>query len=258
MKFLKKIDAIHYYNKIDNKSYSLFQEDIDRTGSKCFYVEDIKKIYNKIIRSATPHFYEFWTENTKMVFGMDIDFDKTKSTDTPLQILTQIINIVIKSALEYYSYEYLIENIIILENDSNQLIDNPNKYSAHIIFRGLNFENYLVAKDFFQRMNSKYDLVSLHVDKRIYSMTCLRLFMNMKMSKTSILIPIQYTINDKKTMGCGRSMSNDSMYQFFLSTMITYTNDSDQTINIQQITHKTISNQIKYANSANNILNVNL
>jgi hypothetical protein len=40
--------------------------------------------------------------------------------------------------------------------------------------------------------------------------------------------------------------------------MITHTNKSDRLINIQQITHKAISNQIKYTNSANSILNINL
>ena len=262
MKFLKKIEAINYYNnRIRNNtklSYGLFQEDVDRAGSKCFYVEDKLNIYKKIIKSATPHFYEFWTENTKMVFGMDIDFDKTKSTLTPFQILNKVINIVIDSALEFYSYEYQIKDIIILENDQNQLIDNPNKYSAHIIFRGLNFENYLVAKDFFQRMNSKHNLTSLFVDKLIYNMTCLRLFMNMKMSKTSILIPIQYTINDINTMSCNGDMTNDEMYIFFLKTMITHTINTDRMISIGQITHKAITNQIKYSNSANSILNINL
>ena len=72
MKFLRKIEAINYYtNKIKNKTniqYGLFQEDVDRSGSKCFYVEDIHKIYNKIINVAEPHFYEFWTDNMKIAF----------------------------------------------------------------------------------------------------------------------------------------------------------------------------------------------
>jgi hypothetical protein len=264
MRFLKKQEAINYYtNKIKNKtkiSYGLFQEDVDRAGSKCFYVEDIKNIYKKIISSAEPHFYEFWTENTPIVFGMDIDFDISKNKISPDELLTKIINIVIDSAKEYYSHNYNISDIIILENDSNQQFDNPNKYSAHIIFRGLKFENYLVAKDFYQRMNKEHDLQSLNVDKSIYNMTCLRLFMNTKMNKTAMLVPKRLKVNDEYTTICNIHSTKEEMYNFFLSTMITVVGTTDKIIHIKDIKHKSITNQIKYNNNNNstNISNINL
>jgi len=262
MKFLRKLEAINYYiNKIKNQTkvrFGLFQEDVDRAGSKCFYVEDIKKIYNKIINSAEPHFYEFWTEDTPIVFGMDIDYDKTKSDISSNDLLTKIINIVIESGKEFYHHEYKVSDIIILENDSNQLIDNPNKYSAHIIFRGLNFENYLVAKDFFSRMDNKYNLQSLNVDKSIYNKTCLRLFMNMKMGKTAILIPKQLLINDEYTTACETILTKDQMYNFFLHTMITYTKFTDRTINIKEIQNKSIIKQVKYNKNSDDISNINI
>ena len=264
MKFLKKQEAINYYtNKIKNKikiQNGLFQEDVDRAGSKCFYVEDIKKIYNKILSLEKPHFYEFWTENTPIVFGMDIDFDITKSNIESEQLLINIINIVIESAMEFYQHEYKISDIIILENDSNQQIDNPNKYSAHIIFRGLNFENYLVAKDFFNRMDKKHNLQSMYVDKSIYNKTCLRLFMNTKMGKTAMLIPKQLIINDESTAICDKSLNKNQMYNFFLHTMITYTISTDKSICIKDIQNKAIINQIKHNINKNSddISNINL
>jgi hypothetical protein len=253
MKFLRKQEAIQYYNKHKAKqSLYLFQEDIDRAGSKCFHVDNIKKIYDNIIKLKKPHFYEFWTEDMPIKFGMDIDCKITEDMNTD-ELLIKIINIVIDSAKEYYDYEYNISDIIILENDFME-----GKYSAHIIFCGLNFQNYLVVKDFFQRMNKKENLKSLFVDEHIYSKTCLRLFLNSKMNKNSILIPKKLYINDKFTSTCQLSSNLDNIYKFFLSTMITYTDLNDKMITIKNIQSKTITNQIKYKNVNENELNINL
>ena len=56
MKFLKKQEAINFYNnksKKDTKStFKLFQEDIDRAGSKCFYVSNTNEIFKTSYRNT--------------------------------------------------------------------------------------------------------------------------------------------------------------------------------------------------------------
>ena len=178
MKFYKKIDAINHYNKLKNKNeFKLFQKDINISGSKCFYILRPEDMFKLIITEETPNYYEFWTENTRLLFCIDLDYyQEDKLQLSQENLLIKIINIVIEGAKKYYKYEYNVEDIIILEND---FIEN-NKYSAHIIFTGLNFMNYLVCKDFYMKLEKDYNIKNLYVDKNIYSMTCLRLYGNSK------------------------------------------------------------------------------
>jgi hypothetical protein len=211
MALYKKVDAINKYERQKDKIAKLFQEDINRSGGKRFYVTDPQIIYNKMIVNTDSHFYEFWTDQTKLVFGVDIDFDKSKENSTPEEILTNTINAVMNGAKKYYNHSYDESDIIILENDQIvQQIDNPNKYSAHIIFRGLNFQNCVVAKDFFLRLDKDYKISKYYVDKSIYNMTCLRLFLSSKMSKQAILVPKKFEINGKPRIF---SSNNDNTYR---------------------------------------------
>ena len=248
MRFLKKQDAINYYNKSsNNKTLRLFAEDIDKTGTKCFYVSDTKYIFNKIEKLEQPHFYELWTDKEKILFAVDIDYNRNKDIIEPDNLLKKIIKIVIDGAKEYYDYEYRIRDIIILENDINE-----EKYSAHIIFRGLNFNNYLVAKDFYTRLDKDYEISKLHVDKSIYKPGCFRLYLNSKMGKNIILVPKQIKIKNEYTLIPNRG-SKDEFYEFFLKTMITNTNKSDKII--KEIKYKKI---IKEQENSSDISNINI
>ena len=53
----------------------LFQEDIDRAGSKVFYVSDPLIIFKKMKMQQNNHFYEFWDEDTIINFSLDIDIN---------------------------------------------------------------------------------------------------------------------------------------------------------------------------------------
>ena len=255
MKFIRKQDAVAYYNKLKNKSaYNLYQEDINKIGSKCFHVMDNKTLFNNIRTLKEPHYYEFWTEDMKLVFGVDIDFDRKKNKESPDFILRKVIEIVKRGASEYYKYEYETKNIIIIENDNaTQKLDNANKYSAHIIFRGLSFQNCLVVKDFYLRLDKDYNISKYFVDKSIYNLTCLRLFLNSKNGKHSILVPKCIQYNKESTYTC-----NKNIYEYFLKTMITYTNDSPTQITINNIKHKQEKLMPTCLDSGNDYSNVDI
>lgn len=240
MQFLKKQDAINYYNKLKNKNNTyLFQEDINKAGSKCFYVNNPKIIFDKIERKVESHFYEFWTNQSKLVFGVDIDYDTKKNDLNPDQLLINVIHIVFEGAKKYYDHDYKMSDVIILENDKYaQKIDNPNKYSAHIIFRGLEFQNCTVTKDFYLRLDKDYKISDYFVDKSIYNMTCLRLFLNSKMSKTAILTSKKMIIDGIQTMSCNLNGSRNNLYNFFLKSMLTYTTGNVKLITSKDIIHK--------------------
>ena len=260
----KKQEALSLYGKLKNKdaksSLMLFQEDIDKAGSKRFYVTEPKSIFTKIEKTAEPHFYEFWSDKTKMCFGVDIDYDKTKDTIEPDLLLKNVINAVINGAKKYYNHQYKISDVIVLENDSYmQQLDNPNKFSSHIIFRGLNFENITVCKDFFLRLSKDYDIEKMYVDKAIYNLTCLRLYMNSKMGKQAILVPKRLQINGECTQTCNMQATKTDLYNFFLKTMLTHTVSSDKTIQVKEIKHKKEAVlPTNTASGSNNISNVNI
>ena len=259
----KKQEALNLYAKIKSKdgkaSQMLFQEDIDRAGSKRFYVTDAKSIFTKIEKLAEPHFYEFWSDKTKMCFGVDIDFDKTTDKTNPDVLLTKVINTVIEGAKKYYNYTYKIPDICVLENDPYlQQEDNPNKYSAHIIFRGLNFENVTVCKDFYLRLSKDYGIEKMYVDKAIYNLTCFRLYMNSKMGKSAMLVPKSLKIGNKHTATPKPESTRDDLYNFFLKTMLTYTVPTDKTILVKEIKNKTQAVLPKQYDGSNNVDNVNI
>lgn len=248
MRFLKKQEAIQYYNRIKNNTeLRIFAEDIDKVGSKCFYVSNTEYIFSRIEKQEYPHYYEIWTEKSKILFAIDIDYDKRKDIIESNVLLKKIINIVIDGAKEYYNYEYKISDIIVLENEINE-----EKYSSHIIFGGLNFNNYLVAKDFYSRLEKDYNIKNLYIDKSIYNLTCLRMYLNSKMGKNNILVPKQIKIKNEYTLIPKRG-SREDFYNFFLKTMITNTNKSD--ITIKEIKFKKI---IKEQENTDDISNIDI
>ena len=116
------------------------------------YVIENKELYNKIKENDPPSFYESWIENTNLVFALDVDLNDDISDNDFDKILVKNINNVRKYVKEYYNFEYDIEKIIVLKTKKRE-----NKQSSHIIFRGLGFENHLVCKNLFFRINGNMD-----------------------------------------------------------------------------------------------------
>jgi hypothetical protein len=223
------MDALKYYTKINNNSTKLFCRDISRSGQKEFIVSTPNYIYKRMKEESISHYYEFWTEHSNMFFSLDLDM-KVNADYYYKQDIIDIINKVISGAKEYYDYTYSISDIIVLQNDEDmQRIENPNKISFHIVFKGLVFENHLMCKDFFLRLNKQYNMK--HCDKAIYNLTCLRLCFNSKMGRHAILKPVIYTINNEETYGLNEvSNSEDDIKNFWNKTLITYIDKKNKLI----------------------------
>lgn len=224
--FNKKDDSIQYYKTLKEKSnLILIQEDINNLMKKKFYVMNYDTLYNNIKKNEISYYYEYWTDGTKLKFAVDIDYrgdmDKNK-------LLREIINVIIEGAYKLYKIKYNIADIVILENQINQ-----EKYSAHIIFDGLYFKNYLVAKDFYIYLNAEYDINKKYgIDGSIYNNTSLRTLGSSKMGKKSVLIPKIMTINHEQ------NTFPKNMYDYLKKSLITYCDN----MNIEVI--KTIHNNI--------------
>ena len=224
MAFRKKTDALDYYFKSNVSGPALFAEDIcNGSGAKRFHVTKPINIFNNIKENATSHFYEFWHRKQQLLFSLDLDI---VGTDDGISVVCASIQSVIDGAKKYYKHTYRIKDVIVLESNSNNIQDNE-KLSYHIIFRGLVFDNHIVAKDFFLRL--KEDFKMEHCDGSIYNLTCFRLCYCAKKGSDNVLIPIQVDIRDSKTRvpthGCDKDL-----FKFWRKTLITYIEEDERVI----------------------------
>jgi hypothetical protein len=214
MSFLKKIDAINQYEKLQKKqNIYLFQEDVNSTGRKQFLVKQIKDIYDKTINNKESHFYEFWLRHSPIKFSLDIDLPKKGLTyEDSQEILKKNIQDVMYYSEQFYDHVYDISDVIVLETIPQE--SSEKKYSYHVIFDGLIFENHLVCKDFFKRMKKETPLKGC--DESIYNLGCLRIMGSSKMGENRVLKPVSYKINNTDTK-VGTDLN------FFQRTLITFT-----------------------------------
>ena len=259
MALYSKDDAIKKYKRCNSKEIKLFQEDIptpfkNKSNPKKFYVLDPNIIYNKMISNSKSHFYEFWTDTMKIEFALDLDMNKVDKFEESLDIVQKNIIKVCQGIKKYYNLEYKTSSIIVLESDSRFSIKESQKFSYRVIFRGISFENHLVAKDFYQRLHEEYNIE--YSDISIYNQTCLRLCYSSKYGKNAILIPIELEINGEKTM---TDMNTQlTPYQFFLKTMITHTLLSDEEIKQNQMITPISKMKIKVELDDNNSINTSI
>ena len=263
MKFLKKSDALNYFKKCSANGANnlrLFQEDINRAGAKYFHVMKPTDVFHIIKQNKVSHFYEFWSDKCKLLFSLDIDM-KVKSDYDYRPLIKNIIMNVKSGAKKYYNHQYSYDDIVVLQNDEViQKIENPDKISFHIIFRGLAFENYLVCKDFFNRLSVEYNMA--HCDKAIYKLTCFRLCFNSKMGRNAILSPIEFQIDSKYTTATIKDCDDvDTLKKFWLSTLITNVDSKVKLIDVSNVANKSIlkpSHIIDYNDKAKSADNINI
>lgn len=223
-KFTKKVDAIKYKNKKQNNRSDnrLFQEDINNLGKKCFYYTNPLTIYRCIKENTESHYYEFWDINDNICFSLDIDISVTEYNNKKLTSINShiinLINNVIQGSSKKYNYKYNYNDIIVLESNIHN-----KKYSYHVIFKGLVFENYLGPKDFYSYLSKNYDMFGC--DSSIYNLTCLRTCFSSKMGKHEILLPIKLMINNIPTRYPEKDLED-----YWLDTLLTYNKTIDKLI----------------------------
>ena len=182
--FHNKSDAIKFINKCSNKNIHLFQEDINKEGSKRFIVSNYDKIFNYMMMNNN-NLYESWLENSKLHFGLDLDIKENKE-DYKKEVLNIIKNI-IKVAKENYNTDIKANTIYLSKVD-----DEKDKVSIHINCKGLVFENYKACNQFYDKLEKNPS-----IDDSIYRLTCLRMCYNQKFGKKNFLKPFRINIDSK-------------------------------------------------------------
>lgn len=235
--FNKKSEALKFLDKSNDKHLVLFQEDINKHGSKRFIIGNYGEIYNKIKKNKKSYLYESWTHNTPLCFSLDIDIkidEKNPKKISFNKIVINNIKSVIYYAKQFYDYEYKMENIVVLKANKQ-----PNKLSAHVIFRGLCFENYKVCKNFYNRMIKEKGNKLKYTDRAIYNLTCLRTYGSSKFGKDNILKSYKLTIDGKSTAIIKDFMSESDFFENSLITKINKLEERNLISKIVKLTYNT-------------------
>jgi len=165
--FNKKTDAIDHWKKTENTYLFQIDKKSKQVGAKQFIVGSFDTIW-ELIKSENNHIYESW-EDKPVHFGMDIDYpyDNTDYKDVILHIKQIITGVLL--AVNQDDFKLNVDDVIVLENANQSKIENPSKYSFHVIFRGLVMENCITSGKFFDNLEG-IDLEGC--DKSIYRRTC--------------------------------------------------------------------------------------
>ena len=164
------------------------------------------------------YYYESWLEDTNILFSLDIDAPVSNIDSIKFEkLIIQNIKIIKKCAKEFYNHEYNTNDIIVLKTEKQ-----PNKFSAHVIFRGLLFQNHLVCRNFFNRITKKEKLN--YCDSSIYGKTCLRTCYSSKKGKEFPLLPIKLKIDNEFTLSVSDYQTE---LDFFVQSLITTVDEEE-------------------------------
>jgi len=210
--FNKKSDAISYWDK--HKDEHLFQIDKDvKSGAKKFIVGSLDNLW-ELLKSGKNHLYESW-EDKPIHFALDVDMKKDDLINYEDVVLNikQIITGILLAVNNSDITEINLNNVVVLENE-NQSKEDVDKYSFHIIFRGLVMENYLAADKFFDDLEG---INLIGCDKSIYRKTCFRTCFSSKITKNQTMVPMILEFGKKKT---DNENNYSSLKEFWKSTLI--------------------------------------
>lgn len=256
----RKQEAIKKYNNSKVTGKAIFAEDkVGKNvtkGAKVFYVTKNDDIYERIVdpNIVNSHFYETWSENTELLFSLDLDI-KDRTRDESLDIVKNNIRKIKVAMKSIHGYDYDISNTIVLESNPDVSIKESKKYSYHVIFRGIVFQTHEVCKDFYIEAN-KLDEIEFG-DISIYGLTCIRLCYCCKAGKKAILYPLKVSVDGYETMT--EYNTSFSHKEFFNRTLITYiASNDDKKIKKNQMINKIKANSEPLNTAKDSIDNLNI
>ena len=254
--FPYKKDALNYIERSNDEMLVLYQEDIFESGAKQFIACETKDIFNKvqknILKKRASHYYESWGKKRKICYALDVDIDldsKDKKKINFDKLLLSNIHNIIKYAKKFYDHTYKFDDVIVLRSNNS-----TRKLSAHIIFRGLSFENYLVCNNFYKRIIKDKKSSLKYIDPSIYRDTCFRTCYSSKKGKDNALLPYKLTWNGNETL-----MPDDynNTSEYFHQTLVTTIDEEEEENVITTKQMEKFEQSITYSKNLPKSTNVN-
>ena len=211
--FKCKKQALSYIEKLCDGSLKLVSKDLSKNnGSKEFIAANINSIF-KMSKTKKFNMYENYECDDKLKLILDID-QKIKpgaeNTDKFDDILIRCVDLVNSKIREYD--DKIKPEIIIIKSCR------PEKFSAHIIYTNVHFENIVQMKCFMMSLNSPL-IRDKSIDPNIYRVGCMRMLWNSKLGKSNIL---DYDDSDCEFLGKNkyRYINDKTLFEDTLITNI--------------------------------------
>lgn len=156
----------------DQSNLQLFGEDINQNLAKRFFVSNYDLIYT-LSSKKIYHLYEYFSENDLLKLHLDIDIKKKQMKQSSINF-DNIIDQCITLILEHLKDRKILKPQIIILMSNRE-----DKYSAHIIFKDIVFENIYTMGHFISSINSQL-IENKTIDMNIYKKGCFRMLWNSK------------------------------------------------------------------------------
>ena len=216
--FYRQNEALESSQKEDG--LKVFSYEIDESGRRKFVVSKISEFWTYYQNRNSKHFYEVISDFSKSKLYFDLEFPKAENGNKDGEIMTKNL---IRRVNEYLKEEYNIDStdqdVMVLDSS------NSTKYSCHLIFQKVCFNENKKIKTFFldfeaklsESDKSEFQIINKgketsFVDKTVYSRNRnFRLIGSTKYGKTTPLTPASF---DVSTVG-------SSEYKIFENSLIT-------------------------------------
>ena len=198
----------------------VFSFEIDETGRRRFVVSKISEFWTFYQNHKRKHFYEVIPHYSKSKLYFDLEFPKAENGNKDGEIMTKnLIRRVSEYLKEEYNHDSTDQDVMVLDSS------NPSKYSCHLIFQKVCFDENKKIRAFLLDFESKlsesdkseFQVINKgketsFVDKMVYSRNRnFRLIGSTKYGKETPLTPASF---DVSTVGA-------SEYKNFEKSLIT-------------------------------------
>lgn len=238
-----------------SNNLACFQRDLNNTFAKVLVADSFENIFNKIKTNNESNFYEYWSASQPIKLYIDydkkIDFNgsendlkkrlKNLEDNSQNSHKTDIINIInsIKQIIPNITGVYILKSI-----------PNIEKKSYHIIFDGIHFPNRVTLKKFIEeQLEAKFkDLFKTKIiDLKVYGDLCFRTLLSSKLGQNRplYLLETEAFLNELHEVPISKE---DTTYDLFLKTCITYIDSESILFNYKSEKKKNNSKKIHLMN----------
>jgi hypothetical protein len=188
LSFEKKDQALEYLSKNKFDDLKLYSKDLNNSGAKSFILSTKEDMYDTIIKSKSPNYYENIECCQRVKLHFDVDYKTDISNKSRLD---KLFNRLVNKTIELINLELIKHNItkpeiIILKSNMFINKDGKSKVSGHLIYNNIVFNDIYQMKFFFMTLQS--DLIDRKIiDKSIYRTGSFRMLHCSKKSKNNKL-----------------------------------------------------------------------
>ena len=229
--FKKQNEAIEFSKS--SPDFLVFSKEISVRGTRIFFVSTVHQMWSWYAKTNLRKHYEVISSRpSKLYFDLDYKIcDNTDKSGSDMTVaLIKRVNIVLK---EDFNIQNEYQDVLVLESS------NLKKFSIHLVFTKVHFENNVLMQDFIKLLESKFtkeekqlfqvkskEQVSSFIDRRVYTQNRnFRMYLSEKYGKSNPLIVSKLDTSVKEF-----SLVEEIEFEVFKSSLITLVQDGSREV----------------------------